>query len=441
MDAVVEGSVLRAEGRVRIIAQLIEAADDRHLWAGTYEREHRNVLALQRDVAVAIAGEIGGTLRPEAARHAVSTRAVVPEAHLLLLRGEENLTIGTEESLRRSLVQFQSALKIDPGYARAWLGISRAYLGLANTYVAPRKAMPEAKKAALRALALEPRLAEAYLALSSIQHDFEWNFRAANDAARRAREIDPELPGAILGEAFERLHRGDVNRAFELAERARKLDPVSPETDKLGFWFYIAARDAEGALALTDDLTKRFPVGCLGSFPEKRLALDILGRREESLAEAQQAVDLDEAIWSLGRHSPGHRRWSGSEAEARATLARMESTPSDRYQCPYETALSWTALGEYDRARALFTQGIEERAVCWAIARRRWPGRRRAQAIVVPGSAGAASADGTGGPGLRAGAERSWGSTPRRDARPRPCPLREDSNLRLPEAAARCMEP
>jgi len=366
VDAVVEGSVLRADGRIRIIAQLIEGADDRHLWAGTYEREHKNVLALQRDVAIAIAGEIGGALRPNAARDPVATHDVVPEAHLLLLRGEENLTIGTEESLRRSFVQFRSALKIDPGYARAWLGISRAYLGLANAYVAPRKAMPEAKKAALRALSIDPRLADAYLALSGIQQLFEWNKQAARSSRKRARELDPDLLGAILGEAFERVGRDDLNGAFELAEKARRLDPLSPQGDKQVFWVHLAAQDFEGALAVADDLTERFPSDAFGHF-QRGMALEILNRHEEALTEAQKAVDLDEAIWSLAALARA-QALAGKEAEARATLARMESTPSDRYQCPYETALSWTALGEYGRARPLFTQGIEERAACWAFA-------------------------------------------------------------------------
>jgi len=368
VDAVIEGSVLRADGRIRIIAQLIEAADDRHLWAGTYEREHKNVLELQRDVAVAIAGEIEGALRPGAVQITSEVRPVVPEAHLLLLRGEENLTIGTQESLRRSLVQFHSALEIDPAYARAWLGIGNAYMGLANTYVAPRKVVPEAKRAFLRALAIDPTFAEAYLGIAFIQNTFEWNFQAAARSQLKANELAPDLPGTRLGQAFGQLFRGNIEDALELVDSARKRDPLSPATGKGVFYFYIAAQDFGSALAIADDLTRRFPSDAQ-CHQQRGLALEMLDRHEEALVEAQKAVNLDEAIWSLASLARA-QALVGEEKEARETLARMESAPSDRYQCPYETALSWTALGEYDRARDLFAQGIEERAICWTFAER-----------------------------------------------------------------------
>ncbi|HXI04503.1 MAG TPA: protein kinase [Candidatus Saccharimonadales bacterium] len=363
VDAVVEGSVLRADGRIRIIAQLIEASDDRHLWAGTYERDHKNVLTLQREVAVAIAGEIQGALRPGAAQLGSPAGTVDPEAHVLYMRGEESLSTGTEESLRRSLVQFHSALEIDPAYAMAWLGIARSYAGLANTYVAPRKAMPQAKKAVLRALAIDPGLAEAYAQLGQIQILFEWNPEASDLSMKRAQEINPNFPGALMQEAYAELSRGNRQRAFEVIRKVRSLDPLSPGTTEGAYYFHFYARDYEGALALAESLTSRFPSNAQ-YHQNKAMALELLDRKEESLAETERAVELDESIWSLAALARA-QALAGQATAARRTLARMKTAPADRYQCPFETALSWTALGEYDRARELFGQGIEERAICW----------------------------------------------------------------------------
>jgi TolB-like protein/Tfp pilus assembly protein PilF len=365
VDAVVEGSILRAGGRIRIIAQLVRTADDAHIWAGTYERDHERVLALQREVATAVAVEIQGALRPGAARLRSQPRSVDPEAHVLLLRGWHDLELGAEASIRRGLEQFRSALEIDPAYAQAWVGIARAYSDLANTYVPPREAMPQAKTAVLRALAIDPGLAEAYIVLSDIQRSFEWNFEESERSVRRALEINPKLPAVVMAEAWQEMDRGNRERAFELVRKARMLDPLSPGTDSSAFLFHwLSSRDYESALEIGDDLAKRFPSNSSMQFM-RALALESLDRKEEAVAAAVRVVELDGSIFNLAVLARA-QAVAGQEDAARETLVRMEKTPSVRYQCPYETALSWSALEEFDKAHDLLEQGIEERAVCWS---------------------------------------------------------------------------
>jgi TolB-like protein/Flp pilus assembly protein TadD len=364
VDAVVEGSILRAGGRIRIIAQLIRAPADEHIWAGTYERKHERVLTLQREVAVAIAEEIQGTLRPDAARLSARARAIDPEAHMLVLRGQQSLELGTEESMRRGLVQFRTAVKIDPRYAMAWVGIANVYAGLANTYVAPREVMPRAKAAVLRALAIDPDLAEAYATLSDIQFFFEWNRDEAWRSLRRALEINPNLAEAVLSSGFGEIWRGNRVRAIELVHEARKLAPLSPDVGFGGMWALILSRDYEGALVLAEDVVSQFPTSALAQ-SNRASALRFMGRQQEAVAVAEQVVELEESVWSLASLALT-QGVAGQKEEARKTLARLEVMSNDRYQCPYETALSWAAVKEYDRAQEFFEQGIEERALCWA---------------------------------------------------------------------------
>jgi len=196
VDGVVEGSVLRDGGRVRITARLIDAATEQVLWGDRYERDMSDVLALQVDVAATIARAIHLSVAPPERDRAV-VRTVDPEAYEAYLKGRYQWKRRTEPELRRGAELFERAIARDPTYARAYAGLADSYNILAdNNWVAPEIGFARARAAAKRALELEPDLAEAYASLAYVAVYYDWNWTEAIALYRRALELGPDYPTA-----------------------------------------------------------------------------------------------------------------------------------------------------------------------------------------------------------------------------------------------------
>jgi TolB-like protein/DNA-binding winged helix-turn-helix (wHTH) protein len=192
VDAVVEGTVARSGGRVRVTAQLIHAATDRHLWARTYERELRDVLALQAELAAAIAQAVQVKLQPEERRGPAARGTVDPEVYEAYLKGRFFWNKRSPPHLSKAVEYFQQAIERDPTYAPAYSGLSDAYRlfdlsGLAR----PRECMPKAEAAARKALALDDTLAEAHVSLAGVLYRYHWEWEAAEREFRLGLELEP----------------------------------------------------------------------------------------------------------------------------------------------------------------------------------------------------------------------------------------------------------
>jgi serine/threonine protein kinase/tetratricopeptide (TPR) repeat protein len=226
--AVVEGSVLRSGNKVRVTAQLIRAADDRHLWAESYERDLEDLIGVQRDVARAVATEIKGALTTQE-KTRLASRPVNPKAYVAYARGRYLWNQRTSESLKAAITHFDEALREDPAYAPAYSGLadSHFYLGYAFGRVPPREAMPKAKAAALKALELDETLAEAHTSLALVSFFFDWDWPLAEREFRRAIELNPSYATAHHGYAIflAVMHRSDESVAE--AKRALEVDPLS----------------------------------------------------------------------------------------------------------------------------------------------------------------------------------------------------------------------
>src|SRR6267378_2697223 len=197
VDAIVEGSVLRAADRVRITALLVDTATDRHLWAETYERDVGDILALQSEVAKAIAGEIQITITPQEVARLARPSPIDPEAYHSYLKGRYHWEKRSEEGLKRALHFFQEAIERDPTYAPAYAGIADYYITLGNyNVVDSHEAYPKGKAAALRALEIDPGSAEAYTSLASIKGSYEWDRAGAERDFRRAIALNPNYANA-----------------------------------------------------------------------------------------------------------------------------------------------------------------------------------------------------------------------------------------------------
>ena len=250
VDAIVEGSVLRAGERVRITVELIEAESDRNLWADGYERDLRDVLSLQREVARSISEQIRVKLTPGENELLTRERAVHPGAHDAYLKGRSHLNERSLTSLQKADEQFRRALVADPEYAPAHAGLADLYNTLGLLVLAPpREVMPKAKSAATKALDYDETLAEAHAALASVHLLYDWSFREAEAEIERALELNPSYaPGhlirAMLLGASNRLPEG-----MAAVRETLELDPFSVRINNGVAWYLLMLRQYDDALA------------------------------------------------------------------------------------------------------------------------------------------------------------------------------------------------
>jgi eukaryotic-like serine/threonine-protein kinase len=229
VDAIVEGSVQRVGDRVRITAQLIEASRDRHLWAKSFERDFKDVLALQSEVARDIANEIQLQLSPQVKARLASTRQVNPQAYELGLKGRYEWNRLNDEGIRKSIEYFEQAHRIDPSDPRASSGLADAYLLLTQvTQSLPtQEGMAKVKEYAQQALAADPNSAEAHASHAAALFFGDWKVREAEREVRRAIELNPGYATAHVVLSTILTAQGRADEAIAEDRKALVLDPYS----------------------------------------------------------------------------------------------------------------------------------------------------------------------------------------------------------------------
>jgi TolB-like protein/DNA-binding winged helix-turn-helix (wHTH) protein/tetratricopeptide (TPR) repeat protein len=242
---VLEGSVRRDAGKVRVTTQLIRMSDQAHVWSHEYDRDLSSLLLLQGEIARETTDEIQSILG--ARRTASSDRAAAPvtpksyEAYDLYLRGRYFWNKRSIAGFERAVEFFEQALAKDPSYARAHAGLADTYALMASYYVVPQaELIPKARAAALKALDLDEDLAEAHTSLALIAQNYDWDWQTAEKEFRRAIALDPNYATGHHWYAEHLAFRGRFNESFEEMERARQLDPLSliMQTDSaMGLYF------------------------------------------------------------------------------------------------------------------------------------------------------------------------------------------------------------
>jgi len=231
VDVVMEGTITHSGDRIRVTANLIQVSPERHIWARTYERNFLDALALQNEIAGAIAGEIQGKLTPPQQSRLASSRPVNPEAQLAYWKARYFLHGGRDsdpEGARKSVEYSEQAVRIDPGYAPAYAGLARSYARLSYMGRAvPGEAMIRAKTAAKRAIALDEDLAEAHVALATVFLNYDWDWAGAEREARRAIGLNPSDAEAHHMLVLCLAAVGRVDEAVVEVKRIRELDPLS----------------------------------------------------------------------------------------------------------------------------------------------------------------------------------------------------------------------
>jgi TolB-like protein/Flp pilus assembly protein TadD len=360
VDAVVEGEVLHSQSQVRVTAQLIDVATDRHLWAETYDRNLRDVVALQADVAQSIAKAIGTRVMPAEPGRLTSARRVGPEAYEDYLKGRFFFEKRSSEGTHRAVDYFQQAIRKDPGFAQAYAGLAKAY-DILGTYelLPPNESFPKVREAADKALELDSTLSEAYTAraLASFMYEYDWN--AAEQDFQHALRLNSN--DALVHHWYAELliGIGQPERAVTELERARELDPLSlPINGVLGRAYRDAHRYQESfdQCRKTVDLDPGFAMGhyCLGisNVALKRYAEAVT---EMKLAYALGATPVD--AYGLGyAHA-----MAGNRSDARAVIEKLKRSSGKSYVPAYYIASIYAALDEKNQAFAWLQRAYDQR--------------------------------------------------------------------------------
>lgn len=362
VDYLLEGSVRRDAGRVRITGQLVRASDQTQVWAETFERDFEGVFDLQRDVAERIAQALALELLHESSGlSGVTTR--VPEAHDAYLRGRYAYAQRTKSSLLDSVQFFDRAAAADPRFALAYVGAADSYNLMAEYgYLAPSDAFPASKAAASRALALEPNLAEGHANLAWSAYIYDHDFERSEQAFRRAIALNPGYASAHQWYAslLRSLSRHD--EADEHIQRAQALDPVSPIIQAVAGWHHYLARRFDDSVQQCLRIASTAP-----EFPR---VYSYLGWSYLKVGKPDEAVTALERALMLSGDSAARRAElahgyaaAGRRGDAERLLAQLLADEGREYVEPDLIARIYVALGDHERAFQWLGTAREQRAV------------------------------------------------------------------------------
>jgi TolB-like protein/DNA-binding winged helix-turn-helix (wHTH) protein len=363
-DYVLEGSLRRAGERVRVTVQLIQAVDQTHVWAQTYDRDLRDVLVLQSEIARAVAAATALSLTPDAHARLARARPVHAESHLDYLRGRYFFwNRRSEAGVRQALGYFQRSIAADPDYAPAYSGLADCYMSLGASSVVgglpPRQAMPEAKAAALRALQIDPTLAEAHNSLANVHLLYDWDLAASEKEFRRAIELDPDFTTAHHWYSHTLMVLGRTEESLAESQRALELEPMHLVINGHLGWHYYYARQYDQAI---EQYRKTLELDPAPLF-QRYAAWAYLQRGKH-----REAIDALRVALGAGRNPPvegelGHAlAVAGRRAEALAVLEGLRQLSATRYVSPYSVALVHAGLGDRDQAFAWLDKAYDERS-------------------------------------------------------------------------------
>jgi len=363
VDGVLEGSVLHAEGRVRITVQLIHAASDQHVWAENYDRDMRGVLDLQREIAQSIARQIKILVTPHEKQWLGRHRgASNPEAYDCYLRGRYHWNKRTQEGFRKAIEFFQQSLEKAPTDALFHAALADCYLLQGAGFYGvsqPSESFPRAKAAALKALELDPSLAEAHSTLGYAKTFLDRDWSEAEREFRHAIELKPGYATAHLWYALFLSAMNRHREALVEVNRAESLDPLSLIISADKGWCFYLAREYNEAIRQyrrTLDLDGNFPVAYWGL----GLTYEQLGMYDEAIAQMKRATELSGGslvhLAALGRAYAVASRTD----EALSVLEELKALSKERFVPSADVALIHVALGDRDAAFSMLEKAYEE---------------------------------------------------------------------------------
>ena len=362
VDAIVEGSVTREGNRIRVTAQLIRGATDEHFWSETYDRELRDVLALQSELAQSIAEKVEVTVTGAEHERLTAARSVAPEVYENYSKGEFALNKSNSKAeFEASVAYFEDAIKTDPTFAPAYVGLANAYSNLGTVFIGglPEETRPKVMNAAEKALELDPNLAEAHVLLANVKQE-QWHWADAEAEYRRALELNPNSAAAHEGLALWLACQGRADEAVAWAERGRELDPLAVSFEDFGWTLFQtrhydqAIHELRAALAVRPD--------DLGSLTDLGFVLIANNQAGDAISVLEKAV-------SVSNRSPGPigiliRAYAhvGRRGDALRLLSEMKQRRKAGYVPAGAFVNAYLGLGENEEAFAWLEQAYKEQS-------------------------------------------------------------------------------
>ena len=362
VDAIVEGSVMREGNRIRVTAQLIRGDTDTHFWSETYDRELRDVFAVQAELAQSIAQKVQVTVTGKEHERLKAARPVAPEVYESYLKGRFAFErSNSRAAVEESIPYFELAIKLDPTFAPAYVGLADVYadLGTVSVGAPPQETRPKAISAARKALELDPGLAEAHSLLGDMQQrEFHWT--EAEAEYRRALELNPNDADAHAGLAYWMLSQGRTDEAVAWEQRAREIDPVTVSGARLAFLLFQCHRfdqaihEVRSALAVDPDDTEALTY--LG------FALIANNQPADAIPALEKAVSVSNggpAATGVLIRAYAH---AGRRADALRLLAELQKRKKAGYVPAGAFVNAYLGLGDNDQAFASLEQAYKEQS-------------------------------------------------------------------------------
>jgi TolB-like protein/DNA-binding winged helix-turn-helix (wHTH) protein len=358
---VLEGSVRRDPDKVRVSAQLIQMKDQTHVWSQQYDRELSNLLTLQDEIAQHIASKILVTLDESKvvsgnAAHQPNLAPATYEAFDLYLKGRYFWNKRTDRGFQQAADCFQQAVAKDPGYSRAYAGLADSYTLMSAYDVAPPRALiPKARAAALKALELDPNLAEAHVSLAMIAQNYDWDWQTAEKEFLRAISLDPNYATGHHWYAEHLALLGRFDDAFPEMQRARQLDPLSliMQADNGAFLYFSRQYDpAIVQFRAVLDMEPNFPRANMIAF-----AYVQEGRYAQALADVENWRRVDNSDWILSTQVYVNGR-AGHTTQARRAIDKLHSLDRTHLIDPLVFVGAYIGLGDKDQAFAWLDKSV-----------------------------------------------------------------------------------
>jgi len=349
-SAIVEGTVLRSGDRVRVTAQLIDAARDQHIWAQSYEQTLGDILQLQGRVARDIAVHVNARLTGSEQQMLAESRSILPEAHEAYLKGHFFWNKRSAKDARQAIQYFERAVELQPDYAEAYAGIAEAYvvLGWDSAVLPPDDAFPKARAAALKALDVDRSSSLAHNALMWVDLFYQWNWKEAEAEAKEAIRLSPSSVTAHHHYSRLLAFTGRFDEALAESRRSVQLDPLDPIAEGSVAWNSYLARHYDDAIRKSLQMIEMYP-SMPGYYRFLGWCYEVQGRFPEALAvlrQAKERSDAPAALADLGYASAA----SGDRPAASGFLQKLMELSNHEYVPPYYVALVHAGLHENGQA-------------------------------------------------------------------------------------------
>lgn len=367
VNYLLEGSVRRDGERIRVAAQLIRANDETHLWAGDFDRDLRDVLRLQSEVALAISNKIALSLEGPVRERLAGAPALNPEAYEAYLHGLLAMELRTKEGMERAIEEYERAIRLEPNYAAAYAELARAYsLATVPRALSVEDSMPKARDAALHAVSLDNSLGEGHTMLGFIKAHYEFDWRGAESEYRRGLELSPNDPNAHMFYSNSYLSPlGRHEEAMAEMKKAIAIDPFSGPVQSFLGRTYLWARRYDEALSQFNKCAQMFPGMAIN---HERLAhlYTYSGKFDEAIGEETKARLLsgEEPRQALKKEEELRKalKEGGAQGYWRKVLefSRNEENPPEAYQGPYGVAILYARLREKEKSLNALEKALDE---------------------------------------------------------------------------------